>query len=268
MKPRPPGRGLHFYEASHRYRLDGQWVPGVTTILGVIDKPAIAKWAASRVAEWVADMPDQLDSLRAMGRRPLVAALKDVPWQDRDAAAKRGTEVHGYAQAIINGGEALVPDELVGHVESYLAFLDDYGIRPVLVEAAVASREHRYAGTLDMVADSARHPRAIYDLKTARSGIYGQTAWQNVAYAYAEFHGLDGAEQPMAGLGIEASFGVHLRADGYDVHPLEYGPDVFAEFVSIRATYAANKRAVGDWRHPGSGYVGISEQATEREVAW
>ena len=62
--------GLKFYEASHRYKLDGQWVPGVTTILGVLDKPAIPKWAASQVAEYVADNPDAVEHLRDMGRGP------------------------------------------------------------------------------------------------------------------------------------------------------------------------------------------------------
>ena len=255
--------GLRFSPTAHSYWLDGKRVPGVTTILGVLDKPALPRWAATAVAEYVADHPDGVDSLRAMGRRPMVQALKEIPWQTRDVAAHRGTEVHALAATIAGGDEADVPDPLVGHVESYLRFLDDYGVTPVLLESAIGSREHRYAGTLDMVADSARHPRAIYDLKTSRSGIYAQTAWQNAAYGCAEFYGLDGDEQPMADLGIERSFGVHLRADGYDVHPLPYGPEVYAEFLTIRSAYDINKRAVGDWRRPGSGYVGVSEQNEE-----
>lgn len=251
---------LTFQPKAHRYRLDGKAVPGVTTILGVLDKPALPKWAAGSVAEYVADHPDGVEHLRGMGRGPMVAALKGIPWQTRDEAANRGTEVHRYAAEIVAGGEVDVPEMLVGHVESYLAFLDDYAIAPVLIEQAVASRTHWYAGTLDMVADSKRHPRAIYDLKTARSGIYAQTAWQNIAYGMADFYGLDGDEHPMSEVGIEASFGVHLRADGYDVHPLPYSPAIHEEFVTIRAAWEANKRGTGDWRTPGSGYVGISEQ--------
>jgi hypothetical protein len=256
--------GLKFYQASHRYKLDGVWVPGVTTILGVLDKPAIPKWAATQVAEYVADNPDGVDTLRQMGRGPMVQALKGLPWAKRDTAAVRGTDVHDFAERIVKGETVEVPEHLAGYVEGALAFMDDYGIVPVLVEAVVGSREHRYAGKLDLIADSSRHPRAIYDYKTTASGIYGTTAWQNAAYAFAEFHGEGGDETPMAGLGVEASFGVHLRSDGtYSVHPLKYGPEVFDEFVAIRAAYDANKRAVGDWRVPGSGYVGISEQESE-----
>ena len=259
-------KGLKFYEASHRYRLDGEWVPGVTTILGVLDKPAIPKWAATQVAEYVADNPAGVEELRAMGRGPMVQALKGLPWAKRDTAAVRGTDVHNFAEKIVNGETVEVPEHLAGYVEAALAFMDDYAIEPVLVEAVVGSREHRYAGKLDLVADSSRHPRAIYDYKTTASGIYGTTAWQNAAYAYAEFCGYgheDGLELPMPGMGIKASFGVHLRPDGYSVHPLSFSPAVFQEFLAIRAAYDANKRAVGDWRVPGSGYVGISEQESE-----
>jgi hypothetical protein len=236
-------------------------VPGVTTILGVLDKPAIPKWAASQVAEYVADNPAGVEELRAMGRGPMVQALKGLPWAKRDTAAVRGTDVHNFAEKIVNGETVEVPEYLAGYVEAALAFMDDYAIEPVLVEAVVGSREHRYAGKLDLVADSSRHPRAIYDYKTTASGIYGTTAWQNAAYAFAEFHG--GNEWLMSDVGIESSFGVHLRPDGYSVHPLSFSPAVFQEFLAIRAAYDANKRAVGDWRVPGSGYVGISEQESE-----
>jgi hypothetical protein len=250
--------GLIFYESSHRYKLDGEWVPGVTTILGVLDKPAIPKWAAAQVAEYVADNPDGIEHLRAMGRGPMVNALKNLPWEKRDTAAVRGTDVHGIAERIVHGEEVDVPEHLVGYVESALAFMDDYGIEPVLVEACVGSREHKYAGKLDLIAKSKRHPLAIYDYKTTASGIYGTTAWQNAAYALAEFHGEKGEEKPLPA--VEASFGVHLRPDDYDVYPLEFGPHVFRQFWHIRQSYEANKACVGNWRIPGSGYVGISEQ--------
>ncbi len=250
---------LSFNPRNHTYRLDGLPVPGVTTVLGVLDKPALPKWAAGVIAEYVADNPGGVEALRNMGRGPMIAALKGLPWQSRDEAANRGTEVHHYAERIVHGEEVDVPEAIAGHVESCIAFLDDYGIIPILTEQSVGSREHRYAGRFDLIADSRRGPRAIYDWKTARSGIYAQTAWQNAGYAFAEFYG-EGTEHPMADLGIEASFGVHIRADGYDVHPLAFGPHIFDEFVTIRRAYDANKRGAGDWRQPGSGYVGISEQ--------
>lgn len=256
-----PQKGLQFFESTHRYKLDGEWVPSVTTILGVLDKPAIPRWAATQVAEYVADNPDGIEHLRAMGRGPMVNALKQLPWEKRDTAAVRGTDVHGIAEQIVHGDKVEVPEHLVGYVKSAVAFMDDYGIEPVLVEAIVGSREHKYAGKLDLVADSKKAPRAIWDYKTTASGIYATTAWQNAGYAFSEFYvRSDDHEVRTANLCIEASFGVHLRPDGYSVHRLEFGPHVFRDFWHIRAAYEANKRGVGNWQIPGSGYVGISEQ--------
>jgi magnesium-transporting ATPase (P-type) len=104
--------------------------------------------------------------------------------------------------------------------------------------------------------------RALYDWKSGKA-IYTGAAWQMNAYGHAEFHGLDGHEHPVSELGIEAAYGVHIRPDGYDVYPLRYGPDIFAEWLTIRAAYDINARANGDWRNPGSGYVGRAIQNRE-----
>jgi hypothetical protein len=73
---REPKRGLSFSEARHVYTLDGKHVPGVTTIIGVLDKSnALTKWAAGEVARYVAENPDAVDALRSLAEeRPVVAA--------------------------------------------------------------------------------------------------------------------------------------------------------------------------------------------------
>lgn len=248
--------GLKFYETSHRYKLDGEWVQGVTTILGgAMPKPALPKWSAKSVAEYVANNREAIEHLYAMGAGPMVASLKEIPWQQRDAAGNRGTEVHDLAERYLKGEKIDVPDEIAGHVEACAAFIEDWAIEPVLIEQCVGSREHKYAGKLDLVADSKHAPRATYDWKTARSGIYSETAYQLAAYTFAEFFGENGDESSMADLDIQAAFGVHIRSDGYDVLPLEFGPDVFAEFVHLKKSGEIIKRAAGNWKEPGSGYV-------------
>lgn len=242
--------GLKFYDASHRYKLDGEWVPGVTTLLGVINKPGLTKWAASSVAEYVADHPEAVEHLRDAGRGPMVAALKEVPWQKRDDAATRGTSFHDLAERIARGEEVDVPEPLVPLVEHALQFMDDYDIEPTLIEAVVGSREHQYAGKADLFAND-----AIWDWKSGKR-MYASTAFQLAAYAFAEFHGEGGNEQPLPE--VKAAYGVHIRSDGYDVYPMEFGLNVFAEFVTIRNTHEINKRAEGNWRIPGTGYVGIA----------
>lgn len=256
MVSRPPQRGLVFYPSSHRYKLDGEWVPGVTTILGVLDKPALRKWAAQQVAEYVAENREAVEHLYAAGPGPMVAALKEMPWQRARDAASRGTSLHDYAERIIRGEEVDVPDELVPVVENALRFMEDYRIEPVLVEQCVASRAHLYAGKLDLIADSTLG-RAVFDWKSGKR-IYPEACFQMNAYAFADFYGENGDEHPLPD--TEGAYGVHIRADGYDVLPLAFGPDVFEEFLIIRKAYDIQKRADGNWKIPGSGYVGAAIQ--------
>ena len=157
----------------------------------------------------------------------MVADLKDVPWRERDAAANRGTEVHKLAEKLVKGEAIEVPPELSGYVDSYVQFLDDWQPKPVLVEATVANLRWGYAGQLDLVADLPNGERAVMDLKTSK-GVYPETSLQCAAYRHAEIY-LDGNDQELqlADLGITAAYVVHVRADGYSVHPLdvsEVGP--------------------------------------------
>jgi len=260
MAKKSDPKGLVFYPASHRYKLDGEWVPGVTTIIGVLDKPAIPKWAAGEVAAFVADQPSLVDLMNEKGgREPVIQFLKALPWQKRDDAGARGTKFHDLAERILLGEEVQVPPEQVGLVEASLRFMDDWHIKPVLIEAAVASRADKWAGTLDLIADAA-HPkftgRAEFDWKSGKA-IYTSACFQLNAYAHAEFYGENGQEHPVSDLGIEAAFGVHIRDDGYSVVPLEFGPHIYDEFLVIRRAFEINKRAEGNWKIPGTGYVGV-----------
>lgn len=218
----------------HWYRLDGEKVDGVTTLIGDgLRKRALEAWGIRSVAEYAADHLDRLVEMQPMGREAIVAALKQSPYTDRDQAANRGTEVHALAEKLIHGEEVDVPEELAGHIDSYVRFLDKWQPKPVLVEATVASRKWKYAGTLDVVYDLPDGRRVIADVKTSRSGIFGETALQISAYRYAEFY-MDGdVEKPMADLGITDAHGLWVRADGCDVLPIVADENVFRAFLHV-----------------------------------
>lgn len=250
--------GLQFDPTAHKYTLDGEPVDGVTTILSqAIPKPALPKWAAKSVAEWVASNPSEINELYRDHPGRMVARLKEIPFKVSERATVRGTDLHDLAERHLLGQDVSVPEHLTGHFRSVLDFLADWEIEPVLVEATVGSREHKYAGKFDLIADSARAERAIFDWKTNKSGIYFETAFQLNAYAFAEFHGENGVESPMADLGIKDAYAVQIRADGYEVVPMKFGPDIFAEFVHLMNAARIISRAAGDWRVPGTGYRGV-----------
>lgn len=233
----------------HWYKIDGRKADGVTSLLSDgLPKPALLPWGIKSVAEYAADHLDRLVEMQPMGREAIVAALKQAPYTDRDRAAKRGTEVHGLAEKLINGEEVDVPDELAGHVESYVRYLDEWKPTPVLVEATVASRRWGYCGTLDAVYDLPDGRRIIGDIKTSRSGIFPEIVLQLAAYRYAEVY-LDGDdEKPMADVGITHAQGIWVRADGYDVYDLPADEQAFNKFLHVAT--------VARWAKSSRGLVG------------
>lgn len=224
---------LKFAERAHRYTLDGRPVPGVTTLLSKgLPKPAIPYWAAKSVAEYVADHADAVETLRGIGRGPMVQALKEVPWQKRDEAAVRGTDVHDLAERVIHGESVDVPDHLAGHVEGYARWLDAFGVEALLTERPCASREHWYAGKFDAIV-RLRGEVWLLDWKTS-SGVYGETGLQTAAYARAEFYTGDGGpddERPMPQ--IERTGVVHVTAEGSVLYPLDRIDQAHRTFLHI-----------------------------------
>lgn len=243
-------------KTGHYYKLDGRRVPGVTTLInGGLPKPKLIDWAAREVAEYVADNPDDVDALRARGRDELVGFLKERHKAVRDRAAGRGTSIHGLAEQLVAGAEIEVPEELAGHVEACARFLDDWQVRPRIVELPVASRQWWYSGTPDLIGELPDGRLVVVDYKSSRSGIWGETALQLAAYARAEFF-LDeaglineaGMEQPVPR--IDAGLAVWLRADGYDTYEIADLDGAFRLFRHVAHVARAARTLRNDFISP------------------
>lgn len=259
----------------HSYRVDGHKVPGVTKITGHFKSGGLAEYPGKACAEYAVN---HWETLTAMGPADRLKALYGAQWADRDAAAGRGTEVHALGARLAAGEDvgADVPEELSAHVDSYRDFLDK--LEPRLAappELLIGNRAVRYCGTLDLIADLGPVPwdgeiippaRWLLDVKTARSGIFGETALQCCAYANAEvFIAEDGSERPMSWLGVERCGAVHVRRDGWDLFPLDTGPAVWAYFRYLAWLYHQEDArkdwvgsAAGPYRGDPAGEIGDS----------
>ena len=212
IRRKETARGHYYVDA------DNQRVPGVTTILGDgLPKKALINWAANATAEYAIDNWAQLGDLTASKR---LKELQGARYAEKDAAARRGTEVHNLAEKLAHGEEVEVPEELVGHVESYVRFLDEFQVQPVLIEVTIMSHQYGYAGTLDLIADfPTLGKRLLCDLKTNRSGIFGETALQLAGYRFADTYvDENGDEVPM--IQVDGCAAIHVRADGADLIPV------------------------------------------------
>jgi hypothetical protein len=244
------------YGRGHSYYLDGGKIPGVTTILSDgLAKPALVNWAARTVAGYAVDHWDGLGEMAVSER---LEVLKGAHWADRDAAGKRGTEVHALADKLAKGEEVAVPDELAGHVDAYVKFLNDFEPHPVLTETSVVSMtKWPYAGTLDMVADfPGLGQRLLCDIKTARSGVFPDNGLQLAAYRYATHHLAHGgqlAEMPP----VDGCAVIHVRSDGYSLVPVRAGPPEHRVFLYCRELWRwahdTSKTVVGEELSPAQG---------------
>lgn len=237
----------------------GQRVPGVTTIIGDgIPKKALINWAATATAEHAVDNWDELAELAPSVR---LKTLSKARYAVSDAAANKGTQVHNLAEQLVHGDTVAVPEGLEGHVASYVAFLDEFDVRPVLVERTVWSSEHNYCGTFDLIAELLdptdlepdpelrRRQTWLLDIKTNRSGIFGETALQLAAYRYATCWIDEDADAEMDLPDVELTGAVHVRADGYDLIPVTAGPDEFRTFLyaqQIAEFTASSRELVGE----------------------
>jgi hypothetical protein len=253
--PAVPAEGIVRRGSKRRsYTIDGLKVPGVTTITGYFKSGGLAEYPGKAVAKYAAN---NWEALSAMPWGDRLEALYAGRWAEMRAAAARGTDVHKIA-ARLHAGETDVPypEEIAGHVEACVDFLDRLDLRAVAAELVIGNREHRYCGTLDLIADLGPVPwggetikpaRWLLDLKTAKSGIFAETALQLAGYEHAEvFLGEDGAERPMEWLEVERCAAVWIRADGWDLIPLDTGADTWTYFQYLAWLYH-RKEARDEW---------------------
>jgi hypothetical protein len=229
----------------HSYLLDGAPVQGVTTCLSEgYPKPALVDWASRVTAGYAVD---NWDDLAELGVAERLRRLEKARWETVRTAAVRGTAVHDIAQRLQAGEELEVPEHLIGHVDSYLAFVHDWKPAEILVEAPVFSREFQYAGTCDLVADlQAVNQRWLLDFKTSKGSPYPEVALQLAAYRYSDFY-IDqaGNERPMPT--VDRTGVVWLRADGYDLIPLNAGPEAFEAFGHVQQVAAYRADDISTW---------------------
>lgn len=249
------------YGKNHSYTINDVKTIGVTTALSEgYPKPALMNWAARVVAEEAADAiiaSIDGDYEHEFDRAGWVSHLKGAPSRQRNTAAVRGTKVHKFAEQVIGGQTVDCPIELMPHVESVVKFLDQWQVRPLLVEKVVGSYTWNYAGTFDLIGELPDGRRVLFDYKTGNSGIHPETALQLAAYQHADmFVGDDGTELPMHEVGIDCAKAVWIRADGYDVIPLDTSGAVFSTFLHALMVARARREQVASW-------VGAAEQYSD-----
>jgi len=189
------------------YDLNGVQYPSVTTITGMLDKPALLSWASNcavdHIQENIEVVQDKEDVHR--GEDVLQAARKAYA-QKRDKAATSGTRCHNAIEAHIKGEDSRVI-EILGDDEQanigYKAFQEWEETNHVeweQVECTVFCLSIGYAGRFDAIAKINGH-RYLIDFKTS-SGIYDEMKYQLCAYKQAYNEMLEDGQEPIEKVAI------------------------------------------------------------------
>lgn len=142
---------------------DKKRVAGVTTILSILNKPALVPWA-NRMGLQGIDIKKYVDVLANIGT--LAHYLVECEWKGEEP------DLSTYAPEDIDKAEnALL---------SFWAWRDQHEVEPLLVEAALVSETYRYGGTCDCYA-IVDGETTLIDLKTGK-GIYPEMIHQLAAY--------------------------------------------------------------------------------------
>lgn len=236
-----PAIGLH-RTPKHEYYFNGDGpYPGVTGVLGIIDKPALVEWAKRETAECAVRNWDLLDGMRGVGGDALMVDwLKRIPDHVRDNAANRGTRIHAAADAYVRGEPVDVSAEEMPFLDAYRRFLEERKVRIVAAELAVIGSVPglgRYGGTGDIWAQLDDSPEGwMLDIKTSK-GAYKETAMQLAAYAYGDFGAFPGDAQAYQLPPVDRFGVVHIRPDvypdtGYRLIEYDVTGETFAAFCA------------------------------------
>lgn len=247
-----------------RYTFQSQNGERVTSLLGVMDKPALRYWYAKMTAADALPRLDKkahqqlLDEATAsheatkthQTRHQRVCdfvpdALKwlaGAPSRTKDEAAERGGTVHGAAETGADLDD--VPDVALSAYEQYRQWVEDYRPDILVRERRVFDIEYGFGGTFDLIAEVAGKVYLI-DLKTSRY-TYHETRLQLAAYLFAEFC-VDGDEidrdAQVARSRVEACAILHLTDEGYEFIEVEVGDAEWENFKHLVALYPFYKLA-------------------------
>lgn len=202
------------------YIVGGVKMRRVSSVLSVINKPALVGWAKNVTAD-AFERALRDEDVRG-GLRDLVASegeagpLYDawverlVAWGrraadvHRDNTAQRGTDLHAAIEHAILG-----PGEPGGIGLQADNFLSDRGMGIVATEYVVWDHNRCIAGTVDAVARDDDGALYVVDWKTGK-GVYPEMALQVAAYA--------GMLAQMVDEVVAGAYVVRLSEDSYEAH--------------------------------------------------
>lgn len=184
-----------FNEETHSYYLDGREMTGCTTILGVLNKPALVPWAARMACEYIREnatqmphipLPDNTVGISYIVSDDILEKAEKAHAKKKQDGAQKGTDTHALVEEYVkhcielnegnpigdpllngdrlqtlDGRTFVVPKELYG----FYGWACENKVKFLASEAKFYSEKLFVAGTADLVFEK-DGKRYIGDVKT------------------------------------------------------------------------------------------------------
>jgi len=219
------------------YWEDDQPFVSVTTVLGVIEKPALRYWATKQVY-WAMALDPSLSEKEALA----------APFRKSKNAMRRGTLVHSMVEAYKHNQKYVntIAEPTRKYAQAFYNWVTDNNVEVLVQEKSLVSRRYCYAGTFDLLVRFKNSGRVlVVDIKTGR-GIYEEVFLQLSAYKHAlEENGVfaelkvDPEKVGMAVCNLQT--GEDDRPTGN--YQFQEGEDVFNQFLAAKYLWEYKNKA-------------------------
>jgi hypothetical protein len=176
-----------FNKEKHEYLIDGKRATGVTTIIGVLAKPALISWAARMAVESITKyLTDHIQEGLTVELTNALEEARTAHTKKKEAAGEHGTDTHALVEDYVN--ECLKVNEgkpfAFANPDSGIQKFADWASENVdhflFSERRMFNKELFIAGTADFAYVGKDGKKYMADFKTS-SGIYGIDYWLQVA---------------------------------------------------------------------------------------
>ena len=168
-----------------------RWLKRVTTILGVLDKPALIQWAANEACEFIAEAWEPNAAYSKEHRDEILRQARYAHKRKKEEAANLGTMAHEYIEDFLTSGSwptdsvwDFLPEEVQNSLTLFRDWWDQQDLKVVATEKYLANLDLNYGGTLDFLCENSAGELVVWDWKTSK-GIYGEMKLQLAAYVGA-----------------------------------------------------------------------------------
>ena len=256
-------------------------LPGVTSIIGMQNKPFLPPWAAKMAAELAVSKYRYLGvKIENEGDDGAVDWLKNASRRYTKERSDIGSMAHDVFERIARGEDAgPVHPDIEQHVAHFGEFIDAVNPEFVAAEDVAWSDTHGYAGSFDNISriwldpetkkptpDRSGVPALLMgDYKTSKN-TYPDVSLQLTAYAFADrIVSPDGTSTPMPK--FDGAFVLWVTEGQWQLKPVYIGEDVFRVFLALLEVFkwdrGLSKKVIGK---PIAGSAKKFQTGTERRA--